>query len=78
VRELPARREKIRGRGRPKKIWEDCVIDVARRKKTLVDMKRLARDRIAFRQWIEENPTLQGNRDGWIDEEEEEVVVLKH
>jgi hypothetical protein len=39
------------------------VIDEARRKgKTLADMKRLARDRIAVRQWIED-PTLQGNRD---------------
>jgi hypothetical protein len=27
-------------------------------------MKRLARDRTAFRQWTED-PTLQGNRDGW-------------
>jgi hypothetical protein len=29
---MEARREKRRGRGRPKKTWEDCVIDVARRK----------------------------------------------
>jgi hypothetical protein len=35
-----------RGRGRPRKTWEDSVTDVARRKgKTLADMKRLARDR---------------------------------
>jgi hypothetical protein len=27
-----ARREKRRGRGRPRRTWEDCVIDVARRK----------------------------------------------
>jgi hypothetical protein len=48
---MEARRKKRRGTGRPKKTWEDCVIDVARRKgKTLADMKRLARDRIAFRQ----------------------------
>jgi hypothetical protein len=60
---LEARREKRRGRGRPRKTWEDCVIDVARRKgKTLADVKRLAGDRIAFRQWTE-NPTLQDNRD---------------
>jgi hypothetical protein len=60
---IEARREKRRGRGRPRKAWEDYVIDVARRKgKTLVDMKRLARDRIAFRQWTED-PTLQGNGD---------------
>jgi hypothetical protein len=39
------------------------VIDVARRKeKTLADVQRLARDRIAFRKWTED-PTLQGNRD---------------
>jgi hypothetical protein len=58
-----ARREKRRGRGRPRRTWEDCVIDVARRKgKTLADMKRLAGDRIAYRQWTED-PTLQGNRD---------------
>jgi hypothetical protein len=61
---MEARREKIRGRGRPRKNWEDCVKDVARRKrKTLAETKRLARDRIASRQWTED-PALQGNRDG--------------
>jgi hypothetical protein len=60
---MEARREKRRGRGRPRRTWEDCVIDAARRKrKTLADMKRLARDRIAVWRWTE-NPTLQGNRD---------------
>jgi hypothetical protein len=60
---VEARREKKRGMGRPRKTWEDCVMDVARRKgKTFVEMKRLARDRIAFRKWTED-PTLQGNRD---------------
>jgi hypothetical protein len=60
---MEARTEKRRGRGRPRKIWEDCVIDVARRKgKTLADLRALALDRIAFRQWTED-PTLQGNRD---------------
>jgi hypothetical protein len=50
-RGMEARREKRRGRGRPRKTWEDCVIDVARRKgKTLADLRRLARDRTAFRQ----------------------------
>jgi hypothetical protein len=40
---MEARREKRRGRGRPRKTWEDCVIDVARRKgKILADMKRRA------------------------------------
>jgi hypothetical protein len=29
---VEARREERRGRGRPRKTWEDCVIDVARRK----------------------------------------------
>jgi hypothetical protein len=59
---MEARREK-RGRGRPRKTWEDCVVDAARRKgKTLVDLRRLARDRTAVRQWTED-PTLQGNRD---------------
>jgi hypothetical protein len=29
---MEARREKRRGRGRPRRTWEDCVIDVARRK----------------------------------------------
>jgi hypothetical protein len=48
---------------RQRNTKEDCVIDVARRKgKTLAEMKRLSRDRIAFRQWTED-PTLQGNRD---------------
>jgi hypothetical protein len=60
---MEGRREKKSVRGRPRKTWEDCVIDVARRKgKTLADMRRLARDRIAFRQWTED-PTLHGNRD---------------
>jgi hypothetical protein len=31
--ENEARREKRRGRGRPRGTWEDCVIDVARRKR---------------------------------------------
>jgi hypothetical protein len=39
---MEARREKKRGTGRPRRTWEDCVIDVARRKgKTFADMKRL-------------------------------------
>jgi hypothetical protein len=60
---MEARREERRGRGRPRKTWEDCVIDVTRRKgKTLADMTRLARDRIAFGKWTEDQ-TLQGNRD---------------
>jgi hypothetical protein len=60
---MEAWREKRRGRGRPRKTWEDCVIDVARRKgKTFVELKRLAGDGIAIRQWTEQ-PTLQGNRD---------------
>jgi hypothetical protein len=60
---MKTRREKRRGRGRPRKAWEDCVIDVARKKgKALADLGRLARDGIAFRQWTEE-PTLQSNRD---------------
>jgi hypothetical protein len=55
--------EARRGRERPRKTWEDCVIDVARRKgKAFVELKRLARDRIAFRKWTED-PMLQGNRD---------------
>jgi hypothetical protein len=70
---MEARREKRRGRGRRRKTWEDCVIDVARRKgKTLADMKRLARDGIAFREWIED-PKLQGNRDK--EEEEEQKMA---
>jgi hypothetical protein len=56
--EKEARREKRRGRGRPRKTWEDCVM----KGKTLADLKRLARDRTAFRQWTED-PTLQGKRD---------------
>jgi hypothetical protein len=60
---MKARREKRRGRGRPRNTWEDCVIDVARRKgKTFVELKRLARDRIAFRKWTEDT-ALQDNRD---------------
>ena len=60
---MEARREKRRGRGRPRNTWEDCVIDVARREgKTFAELKRLARERFAFRKWTED-PTLQGNRD---------------
>jgi hypothetical protein len=60
---MEARREKRRVTGRPRRTWEDCVVDVARRKgNTLADLRRLARDRTAFRQWAED-PTLQGNRD---------------
>jgi hypothetical protein len=60
---MEARREKRRGRGRPMRTWEDCVIDAARRKgKTLADLRRLTGDRTAFSQWTED-PTLQGNRD---------------
>ena len=67
---MQARREKRRGKGRPRKTWEDCVIDAARRKgKTFVELKRLARDRIAVRKWTED-PTLQGNR---IEKEEEDI-----
>jgi hypothetical protein len=48
---MEATREKRRGRGRPRKTWEDCVIDAARRKgNALADLRRLARDRTAFRQ----------------------------
>jgi hypothetical protein len=55
--------EARRGTGRPRKTWEDCVIDVARRKgKMFVELKRLAGERIAFRKWTEDT-MLQGNRD---------------
>jgi hypothetical protein len=54
-----SRAEENQGR----RTWEDCVIDAARRKeKTFVELKRLARDRIAFRKWTED-PKLLGNRD---------------
>jgi hypothetical protein len=60
---MEARREKRRGRGRPRRTWEDCVIDEARRRgKTLANLRRLARDGTVFRQWTED-PTLQGNTD---------------
>jgi hypothetical protein len=46
---MEAKRKERRGRGRARNPWEDCVIDVARRKgKTLAYMKRLARDRTTF------------------------------
>jgi hypothetical protein len=58
---MEARKEK-RGRGKSRKSWEDCVIDTARREgNTLADLRRVARDRNAFRQWTED-PTLQGSR----------------
>ena len=60
---MEAKRKERRGRGRARKTWEDCVIDVAMRKgKTLADMKRLTRDRTAFMERTED-PALQGNRD---------------
>jgi hypothetical protein len=60
---MEARREKRRGRGKPRRTWEDCVIDAARRKgKTLAHLRRLAQDRTAFRQWTEDL-MLQGYRD---------------
>ena len=60
---MEGRMEKRRGRGRPGRTWEDCVIDAARRKgKTLAHLRRLTRDRTASRQWTED-PTLQGDRD---------------
>jgi hypothetical protein len=47
-----------RGKGRPRKTWEDCVTDAARRKgKTFVELKRMAGDRITFRKWTED-PTM--------------------
>jgi hypothetical protein len=56
---MEARTEKGRGTGRPRRTWEDCVIDAARRKgKTSADLKRLARERTAFRQQTED-PTQQ-------------------
>jgi hypothetical protein len=40
---MEARKEKRRSRGRPRRTWEDCVIDVAKRKgKTSADLRRLA------------------------------------
>jgi hypothetical protein len=60
---MEASKEKRRGTGRPRRTWEDCVIDAARRKgTTLADLRSLVPDRIAFGQWAED-PTLQGNRD---------------
>jgi hypothetical protein len=39
------------------------VIDAARRKgKIFAELKRMTRDRFAFRKWTED-PKLQGNRD---------------
>jgi hypothetical protein len=60
---METRRGKGSSRGRPRKTWEECVVDVARRKgKTFLELKRLARDRISFRKWTED-PKPQGNRD---------------
>jgi hypothetical protein len=40
---MEASMEKRRGRGRPRRTWEDCVIDTAKRKgKPFVELKRLA------------------------------------
>jgi hypothetical protein len=52
---MEARKEKGRGRGSPRRAWEDCVIDEARRKgKTLAELRVLTRDRTASRRWTEE------------------------
>ena len=59
---MEARKEKKEEVEEDPRTWDDCGIDAARRKgKTLADLKRLARDRTAFRQWTED-PTLQSNR----------------
>jgi hypothetical protein len=63
---MEVRRQKRRGRGRPRRTWEDCVIDAVRRKgKTLAYLRRLARDRSVFRRWTQD-PALQGNGGGGI------------
>lgn len=50
-----ARREGKRGRGRPRLTWMDTIRrEVEKRGKSMAEVKRLARDRIEFRKWIED------------------------
>ena len=43
-----------RGRGCPRKIWEDVIEELGRQKgKTVREMDKLAKDRISFSRWTE-------------------------
>jgi hypothetical protein len=47
-----------RGRGRPKKIWEDVIEEMGRQKgKTMREMDKLAKDRKGFSRWTEDPDT---------------------
>jgi hypothetical protein len=47
-----------RGRGRPRKTWEDMIEELGRQKgKTVREMDKLAKDRIMFGRWTEDPDT---------------------
>ena len=47
-----------RGRGRPRKTWENVIEELGRQKgKTVREMDKLAKDRKGFSRWTEEPET---------------------
>jgi hypothetical protein len=61
-----------RGRGRPRKAWEDVIEELGRQKgKTMREMDKLAKDRKGFSRWTEDPDT--GRQQG-IGKEEEVLV----
>jgi hypothetical protein len=55
---LGARRIGKRGRGRPRKTWEEVMEELGRQKgKTVREMDKLAKDGIMFSRWTEDPDT---------------------
>jgi hypothetical protein len=55
---LGARHIGKRGRGRPRKTWEDVIEEFGRQKgKTMREMDKLAKDRNGFSRWTEDPDT---------------------
>ena len=47
-----------RGRGRPRKTWEDVIEELGRQKgKTVREMDKLAKDKMRFSRWTEDLDT---------------------
>ena len=54
--------ERQKGKGRPRIEWEDHLENITKKRgKTLMEVKKLAKDREKFRRWID--PTLKGKRE---------------
>jgi hypothetical protein len=55
---LGARPIRKRGRGRPRKTWDDVIEESGRQKeKTMREMEKLAKDRKGFSRWTEDRDT---------------------